>query len=256
MAQIVISDSHKIIENQVYTGDRSAWMPHPDGRPYHTFRTATVLVDGEDVTFRNCTFRNTAGPRGQAGQAIALYCDGDGLVFEHCRMEGYQDTVFLAPLPPKEIEKDGFIGPKQFAPRTPRSVVFRDCYISGSVDFVFGGAAALFERCEFRSRKEGFVFAPSTPEGAKQGFVCRDCRFTAEPSVPDSSCFLGRPWRNFAQCTLEHCYIGPHIRREGWSDWGKADAHATLRFAETDSYGPGADSAGRARFVTVAGRTQ
>jgi pectinesterase len=100
-------------------------MEHKDGRPYHTFRTYTVLVDGNDITFKNCTFENTAGPgEVKSGQAIALYLDGDDIHLENCILKGHQDTLFLAPLPEKEREMDGFLGPKQFTPRTMRSFLF------------------------------------------------------------------------------------------------------------------------------------
>jgi pectinesterase len=109
--QYVISDSDRVFEDMHYTGARSALEIHPDGKPYHTFRTATVLVTGKDLTFRRCSFANTAGPGKTAAQAIALYLDGDGIRLEDCILEGHQDTLFLAPLPPKEIQKDGFLGP-------------------------------------------------------------------------------------------------------------------------------------------------
>lgn len=229
---IVISGSGLVIEDRIYTGDLYARMQHEDGRPYHTFRTASVLVDGNDITFRRCTFENTAGRGEDVGQAIALYLDGDGICLEDCVLKGHQDTLFLAPLPPKEYEKDGFLGPKQFTPRTPRTVYFKRCLIEGGVDFIFGGATAYFDDCEFRSVEPGFVFAPSTPEEVDTGFVARNCRFTrSDPeTVPDASCYVARPWREFAKVRLENCEYGPHIHPDIWDDWGKKDAHATIRF--------------------------
>ena len=229
---IVISGSGLVIENRTYTGDLYARMQHEDGRPYHTFRTASVLVDGNDITFRRCTFENTAGRGEDVGQAIALYLDGDGICLEDCVLKGHQDTLFLAPLPPKEYEKDGFLGPKQFTPRTPRTVYFKRCLIEGGVDFIFGGATAYFDDCEFRSVEPGFVFAPSTPEDVDTGFVARNCRFTRNDpeEVPDASCYVARPWREFAKVRLKNCEYGPHIHPDIWNDWGKKDAHATIRF--------------------------
>ena len=229
---IVISGSGLVIEDRTYTGDLYARMQHEDGRPYHTFRTASVLVDGNDITFRRCTFENTAGRGEDVGQAIALYLDGDGICLEDCVLKGHQDTLFLAPLPPKEYEKDGFLGPKQFTPRTPRTVYFKRCLIEGGVDFIFGGATAYFDDCEFRSVEPGFVFAPSTPEEVDTGFVARNCRFTRNDpvEVPDASCYVARPWREIAKVRLENCEYGPHIHPDIWDDWGKKDAHATIRF--------------------------
>ncbi len=238
--QSVIGFSDDVIDGKTFTNACGAVEIHPDGKPFHTFRTATLLVNGDNLTFRNCTFENTAGSGKTAGQALALYCDGDGLAFENCRLLGFQDTLFLAPLPPKEIQKDGFLGPGQVKPRTPRHVIFRNCYIEGSVDFVFGGAWGEFFDCEFKSVEPGYVFAPSTPEGQEHGFVVTNGTFTAGPGVDDESVYIGRPWRDYARCELIDCTLGSHIKREGWSDWNKPAARENAYFAERGSKGPGA----------------
>ncbi len=246
----MITESGITLEGQRYTGSLSARLPHPDGKPYHTFRTASLYVFGDDITFRDCTFENTAGPGEAVGQAIALYLDGDNIHLEDCTLRGYQDTLFIAPLPEKEYEKDGFLGPKQFAPRTPRRVYFKNCLIEGGIDFIFGGGTAYFEDCEFRSIEPGFVFAPSTPPSVEEGFVCHNCRFTCDPAaVLEGSCYIARPWRNDAAVTLKHCELGSHIARDGWHDWNKKEAHDTVRFVEVDSYGPGTRDVSRPSWV-------
>lgn len=249
MKQITISENNIIIEDKKYTGNLGAFELHEDGRPRHTFRTQTVLVDGNDITFKNCVFENTAGIGSKVGQAIALYVDGDNIKFENCSIIGHQDSLFLAPLPPKEYEKDGFLGPKQFEPRTRRVVHFKNCIIEGGVDFVFGGATAYFDECTFINNEAGYVFAPCTPEDVSEGFVVRNCRFEAKPHVAKESCYIARPWREFAKVRLENCYLGEHINKEGWHDWGKTQAHQTINFEEYDSYGPGADNSCRPYYV-------
>ena len=77
----------------------------------------------------------------------------------------------------------------------------------------------------------GYVTAPSTPQGQKYGYVFKNCAFTG-PDCPDGTCYLGRPWRNYARCVLIDCKIGRHIRKEGWHDWGKERAEETTIFAE------------------------
>lgn len=235
-----------IIENKTYTGDTGAFDVHADGRPYHTFRTQTVLADGDNIIFRSCRFENKARP--DRGQAIALYLDGDDIICEDCKLYGWQDTLFLAPLPPKEYEKDGFLGPKEHTPRTPRSYHFRNCLICGTVDFIFGGAAAVFENCEFMSMGAGYVFAPCTPQGAEYGFIARNCIFTAAEGVADESVYIARPWREYAQVRLENCRLDRHIHRQGWHDWGKA-VHDTVRFEEYGSYGEGAVMSCRPDYI-------
>ena len=241
MAQIHISESDLVIENKTFTASHYAKEIMPDGSKRGTFRSYSVLVDGDNVRFRNCVFENTAGRGCDVGQAIALYIDGDGIVLENCQLRGHQDTLFLAPLPDKEIIPGGFTGPKQFTERKRRTVYFKNCRIEGGVDFIFGGATAYFDSCEFVSVEEGYVFAPSTPEDVEVGFVAKDCRFTAAEGIELGSCFIARPWRNFAHVSLVNCYLGEHINPAGFDDWGKTEAHATVRFYEEGSFGPGAD---------------
>ena len=160
--------------------------PMADGQPRGTFRTATVRVDAPHVTLQGLSIWNACAPRERAGQAIALYADGDFFLCEDCRLCSFQDTLFTAPLPPKELQKNGFIGPKQFAPRRPQRHTYRRCRISGDIDFIFGGAAAWFEGCDIvcvDGREDrtapggGFATAASTPEGQKYGYVFHRCRF-------------------------------------------------------------------------------
>ncbi len=220
--------------------DDGAYFMLPDGMKRGTFRTATLLVDAPHVTLQNLTVENDAAPRNEVGQAVALYVDADDFTCENCRLIGHQDTLFTAPLPPKEIEKNGFIGPKQHAPRIPQRHVYRRCLIEGNVDFIFGGAAAWFENCEIRSVDEsGYATAASTPEGQKYGYVFHSCRFTHN-GIPDGCTYLGRPWRNFAKTVLLNCELGSHIHPEGFHDWGKQAAHETMFYAEYGSFGPGA----------------
>lgn len=237
--QYHISESNITIDNQIYSGSHYAKELHEDGRLYGTFRTYTVLVDGHNITFKNCVFENTAGPGEKVGQAIALYIDGDNIHLEECVIKGHQDTLFLAPLPEKEIIPGGFLGPKQSEPRYRRTVFFDNCIIEGGVDFIFGGAECYFENCEFKSVERGFVFAPSTPEGQNAGIVAKNCKFTAIEEVPKHSCYIGRPWRNHAKIRLENCYLGEHLHPLGWDDWNKKEAHETVEFVEKGSYGPG-----------------
>jgi pectinesterase len=250
MLQYYINKSNITIENEVFSGSHFAKEMHEDGRAYGTFRTYTLLVDGDNVTFKSCVFENTAGKGKDVGQALALYLDGDNITLENCILRGHQDTLFLAPLPEKEIIPGGFLGPKQFTERKNRTFFFKNCRIEGGVDFIFGGATAYFDNCDFVSVEEGFVFAPSTPKDVEIGFVARNCRFIAGEGVGNGTCYIARPWRDYAAVELIDCYIGAHIHPDGFDDWGKTHAHGTVRFIESGSFGEGA-SAKRAHFVTL-----
>lgn len=238
MKQIHISESNITIENRTFSAAYYAKQEMPDGTRRGTFRSYSVLVDGDNICFKNCVFENTAGRGSEVGQAIALYIDGDGIELDSCTIRGNQDTLFLAPLPEREIIPGGFIGPKQFTERKRRTVHFKNCVIEGGVDFIFGGATAYFDNCEFVSVESGYVFAPSTPEDVEVGFVATNCRFTAGIGVGKGTCFIARPWRNHAYVRLENCYLGEHIHPLGFDDWGKVEAHETMRFFEFNSFGP------------------
>lgn len=233
-----------------------------DGTKRGTFRSYSVLIDTHDFTARNITFQNDAGYGYQVGQALALYVDGDKCAFYNCRFLGSQDTLFTGPLPGKEAHPGGFVGPKEFAPLINGRQYYKNCYIRGDVDFIFGSATAYFEECEIFSQNRpdaynpwdghdldkvpvhGYITAASTPEDQPYGYIMDHCRFTSD--CPPGSVYLGRPWRQHAQTILLHCELGAHIRPEGWNDWKKP--HETIRYAEYKSYGPGANPDARADF--------
>ncbi len=226
---------------------------HSDGQKRGTFRSYTLLVLADDCRLAGLTIRNDAGQREDSGQCIALFADGDGFLCEDCQLVSTQDTLFTAPLPPKEVLKNGFLGPTQLLPRRAQRQTYRRCTIKGDVDFIFGGAAAWFEDCDIvcipRGTRVpgGYATAASTPEGQKYGYVFRSCRFTGE-NVPEGSFFLGRPWREYAKTFLLDCCIGPHIKPEGWNDWGKADFRNQGLYAEYGCTGLGSDVSARADF--------
>lgn len=241
-------------EHTVITGGLHALQPMPDGSKRGTFRSYTVLLDANGVTLENLTVENSAGDGRTVGQAIALYADGDRLTVKNCRLLGHQDTLFTGPLPPSEKQRGGFVGPKEFAPRIVGRQYYRDCYIEGDVDFIFGGAYALFENCEIRSLDRGeavngYATAASTPQGEALGYVFLGCRFTGD-CAPDSV-YLGRPWREFAKTALLFCSLGAHIRSEGWHDWDKPEAHTCALYAEYGCTGAGADVSRRPSWVRL-----
>ena len=138
-------------EEVVLTYDDFAFDDMPDGSKRGTFRSYSVFLDASNVTMKNLTIENASGDENTHGQAIALYAEGDHLYFENLRLIGRQDTLFTGPLPPKELQPNGFIGPKQFAPRINGRQHYKDCYICGNIDFIFGSATAYFEHCRIES---------------------------------------------------------------------------------------------------------
>lgn len=233
----------------------------PDGNLRQTFRSYVFLLDGDHLTLENLTVRNTAFPRKNVGQALALYADGNEILVRNCHLESYQDTLFTGPLPPTPMTPGSFVGPKEFAERRMGRQRYESCVISGDVDFIFGSAQALFFRCEIVSRNGlteadqapekgilGYVTAASTPKESPVGYVFVECRFTSE-NCPPGSVYLGRPWRNYAKTALIRCELGAHVHPEGFHDWNKTESHETTEFGEFQCHGPGADVSRRASFV-------
>lgn len=241
-------------EHTIITYDRYALFLMENGEKRGTFRTQTVFIDASDFTAQNLTFANTAGFGPKIGQALALYVDGDRMSFINCRILGGQDTLFTAPLPPIAVEKNGFRGPKEFAPRLMGRHYYKDCFLCGDVDFIFGGATAYFEGCEIFSNNigkdiNGYVTAASTPEGETYGYVFNQCRFTS--NCPPNSVYLGRPWRDFAKVVILNSEIGAHILPQGWHDWGKVHAQETVFYAEYKNIGKGANTDQRVPWAKV-----
>ena len=193
-------------------------LPHPDGRPTHTFRSYTAFFSGGSVTVEDLTIANDAGPGSAVGQAIAAYVDAEKAVFRRVRLLGNQDTLFCAPLPEAEREKDGFLGPRKFAPRRPSAQYYQSCEIAGDIDFIFGGADALFEQCILRTvdnhLSHSYITAPSGSANGL-GFVFWDCDFVSD--CPAGTVYLGRPWRPTGKTAVLDCRLGAHIAPEGFS---------------------------------------
>ena len=216
-------------------------LPHPDGRPTHTFRSYTAFFSGGSVTVEDLTIANDAGPGSAVGQAIAAYVDAEKAVFRRVRLLGNQDTLFCAPLPEAEREKDGFLGPRKFAPRRPSAQYYQSCEIAGDIDFIFGGADALFEQCILRTvdnhLPHSYITAPSGSANGL-GFVFWDCDFVSD--CPAGSVYLGRPWRPEGKTAVLDCRLGAHIAPEGFIAWNDRTDTGLASFAEADSTGPGA----------------
>jgi len=185
-----------------------------------TFRTYTVKVEGSDITFKNLTIENNAA---QLGQAVALHTEGDRLKFINCRILGNQDTIYTG---------------AKFT-----RLYFKDCYIDGTTDFIFGPSTALFEDCMIHSKRNSYVTAASTPKEAKYGYVFKHCKLTAEPGV--DKVYLGRPWRPYAYTLFIECELGKHIVLAGWHNWGKQSNEETARYMEYKNTGEGANASER-----------
>lgn len=209
------------VARTILTYDDYASKENAFGEEVGTTGSTSFYVFGDDFTAQNITFENSAGP---VGQAVAVRIDGDRVMFENCRFLGFQDTLY----------PHG---------RNSRQY-YKNCYIEGTTDFIFGWSTAVFEDCEIFSKEGGhYITAASTEESADYGFVFLNCRLTG--NAPENSYYLGRPWRPYAQTVFINCEMGAHIKPEGWHNWNKPEAEETSFYAEWGSTGPGADTAAR-----------
>jgi pectinesterase len=208
-------------DKTVITYDLYAGLTGLDGKPIGTFRTPTAVIDADDFTVENITFENSAGPK---GQALAVRVEGDRVVFRKCRFLGWQDTILV---------NRG----RQY---------FEDCYITGHVDFIFGGATCFFEKCQIHCRGNGYITAASTPDHQPYGFVFSNCRITGES--PEVRTYLGRPWRPFASVAFLNTEMSEVVRPVGWHNWDKPEREKTTRYSEFNSSGPGGSARERAAW--------
>lgn len=234
-------------ENTVIVFNDYAKKPDEYGREYNTFRTYTMAVTAPNVSLKSLTVENDALFPETKGQEVALTVYADNFSASDCRFISTQDTVFCGPLPDDLIERyDGFLKDelRRFG---SEKQVFENCYIAGTVDFIFGCGDALFSGCEIKSlfdvRGHGYAAAPAHSLSQETGFVFSDCRFTRDERVEDGSVFLARPWRDYGKASFINCRYDSHISPEGFDKWNDTERDKTARFAEY-----GADRSKRAAW--------
>ncbi|KAL4574889.1 hypothetical protein LXL04_021729 [Taraxacum kok-saghyz] len=201
-----------------------------------TYSSATVGVDGSGFYARGITFRNTAGPEG--AQAVALRSSSDLSVFYACSFEGYQDTLFA-------------VSQRQF---------YKLCYISGTVDFIFGNAAVVLQNCVILVRKPlngqaNMITAQGRGDPFQNtGISIHNCRVIPAPDmvpvVGSVQTYLGRPWQEYSRTVFLKTYMDGFINPKGWSPWGNTDfAFTTLYYGEYGCFGEGAAMENRVNWT-------
>jgi len=203
--------------NTILTYNDHTGKINPSGQTISTRTSWSFKVLADHFTARNIHFRNDAGF--SAGQAVAVESDGDYGRFINCRFTGFQDVLLI----------DG----KQ------ARQYFRDCYIEGTTDFIFGGATAWFENCTIQSLKNSHVTAASTAKEQVYVYVCNHCHLNVCTSRNLVS--LETHCCPYAKVVYLNCYLGAHIKADGWSTWNNNDNHKTTYYAEYKSKGPGAN---------------
>ncbi|KAI9161029.1 hypothetical protein LWI28_013782 [Acer negundo] len=212
----------------IITGSRSV------GGNSTTFNSATVVVTGEGFIARGITFRNTAGP--QNHQAVALRSGSDLSVFYRCGFEGYQDTLYVH-------------SQRQF---------YRECYIYGTVDFIFGNAAAVLQNCMIYARrpmdqqKNTVTAQGRTDPNQNTGISIHNSRVMAAPDLTpvlsSFKTFLGRPWKEYSRTVFMQSYLDTLVDPSGWLEWDGNFALNTLYYGEYKNIGPASSTGGRVKW--------
>ena len=205
------------------TYDDYASKPNIFGENKGTSGSSSCYIYAPDFYAENITFENTSGP---VGQAVACFVSADRAYFKKCRFLGFQDTLYTYGK-----------GCRQY---------YDECYIEGTVDFIFGWSTAVFNRCHIHSIGNGYITAPSTDKGQKYGYVFYNCEITANSDV--DKVYLSRPWRPYAQAVFIQCNMGKHILPEGWDNWRNKNNEKTVFYAEYKSKGEGANPGKRVAY--------
>lgn len=220
------------VDKTIITYDNYSGREKEAGGTYGTSGSASVFINGNDIAVKGITFENSFDEESTDAknkQAVAVNVIGERVAFESCKFIGNQDTLYV---------RDG-------------SQYFKDCYIEGDVDFIFGAAQAVFEDCQIHSldrgsdTTNGYVTAASTQDSDEYGFLFIKCDLTAEKGMNPGTVYLGRPWhpssaKNVKSSTaFVKCKLGEHISETGWTSMSGVQPE-TERFYEYNNSGKGA----------------
>ncbi|GMI72137.1 hypothetical protein like AT3G05610 [Hibiscus trionum] len=202
-----------------------------------TFHTATVAVDAKNFIAKDIGFENTAGYEGE--QAVALRASGDQGIYFNCHFNGFQDTLY----PQKEMQ------------------FFRDCVITGTIDFIFGDSRAVFQNCQMIVRKPGpnqncMVVAQGKKfDKSRGGFVLHNCTISGDkdyiPVKDINKAYLNRPWKPLATVIIIQSNIEDIIQPEGYIPMHPGMGESTSYFVEFGNRGPGSKTDGRVKWAGI-----
>ncbi|KAL3734167.1 hypothetical protein ACJRO7_023503 [Eucalyptus globulus] len=209
-----ITLSGKKASSTIITGDDSGDI----------FGSPTVSVLASDFVGRYLTIQNTYG---SGAKAVALRVSGDRVAFSACRITSHQDTLL------DDVGRH----------------YYSNCYIEGDVDFIFGNAASLFQKCHINSVSQGggFITAQHRASSLENtGFVFLGCTITGLTNT-----FLGRPWGPYSRVVFALSYMSSAVLPQGWDDWGDSTKQRTAYYGQYECYGPGADTSKRVPWSRV-----
>lgn len=198
-----------------------------------TYQSATFAVLGKNFIARDIGFVNTAGAIKQ--QAVALLAGGDLTIFYHCAMDAFQDTLYTY---------------------TNRQL-YRECDIFGTVDFIFGNSAAVFQNCNIFPRlpllgqQDTITAQGKFDPNQNTGIAIQNCTILPLDNLGATQVYLGRPWKLYSTTVYLENYLGSLINPEGWLPWQGTSGPSTIFYAEYRNRGPGSSIARRVNWAGV-----
>ncbi|OIW08077.1 hypothetical protein TanjilG_21057 [Lupinus angustifolius] len=178
-----------IIQYNDHQTEKKNWRPTFHSNP------PNVIVLG--ITFKN-TF-NLGVPSHNFTQALAAGIFGDKSVFYKCSFVGFQDTL---------LDSNG-------------RHYFKDCFIQGEVDFIFGSGQSYYEDCIINvtgrnnSSLKGYITAQSrSSENDPSGFI-----FKGGSIIGNGDAYLGRAYGPYSRVIFYGTYFSSLVAPEGWYPW-------------------------------------
>lgn len=218
--QIIGEQNQKVI----LTYDDFAQKQNNFGEEIGTSGSSTIFIYGDGFYAQNITFENSSGP---IGQAVAAWVAADKAIFQNCVFLGFQDTLYTYGKGARQL--------------------YLNCFIEGTVDFIFGSSTAWFEKCTLRCKNSGYITAASTPIDIKNGYLFNQCQIIGNQST--GKFYLGRPWRPYAKVVFIHTEMPAFIDPRGWDNWRNIENEKTTYFAEYGNKGLGSNMENRVPWI-------
>ncbi|XP_010243601.1 PREDICTED: pectinesterase PPME1-like, partial [Nelumbo nucifera] len=202
---------------------------HGTSGEYGTVDSASVIVLSDYFVAANIIFKNTAPPpsgqgSGQGGQAVAMRISGDMAAFYNCKFIGFQDTL---------LDDKG-------------RHYFKDCYIEGTVDFIFGSGKSLYMNTELHSVAKDLAVITAQArksDSEDDGYSFVHCTVTGTGDI-----YLGRPWFPFGKVIFANTELCDKVNPVGWHV-GVGVATDNVFFVEYQNTGPGSNTDKRPTWV-------
>ncbi|KAJ4815953.1 Pectinesterase [Rhynchospora pubera] len=201
-----------------------------------TVYSASVSVFSTNFIAKNISFINVASipnPGDIGGQAVAMRIGADQAAFWGCGFFGAQDTLH---------DDRG-------------RHYFKECFIQGSIDFIFGDATSFYEDCSIisiaASMQPGarFIDGVITAQGRLNGIEGTGFAFVNCSIGGTGQIWLGRAWQSYSRVIFAFTSMSDIISPEGWNDWNDTSRDQTIFYGEYKCTGLGANMTYRAPYV-------